>query len=171
MKKLIYLFFILFSLSGFSQLGVGVGFVSSKAKISGGNTSISSDAVSGFGLGLYTGIPISERVKLETGLNFAFAKVEGESSNSWGIPVTAKIYTGDSGFHLRAGLSYSASMEDVDTDVMKKGALGAGFGLGHDINDNFSVIANYATQLSDSSKIDGIKLKGSGFSVGLQYFF
>ena len=171
MKKLLYLFLILFSLNGFSQLGVSVGFASSKAKISGGNMSISSDAVSGFGLGLVAGIPISEKFKLETGLSFAFAKVDGESSNSWGIPLTAKIYTGDSGFHLRAGLGFSSTMEDVDTDLMKKGAFGAGFGLGHDINENFSIIASYSTQLSDSSKMDGIKLKGSGFGVSLQYFF
>ena len=88
--------------------------------------------------------------------------------------MTAKIYTGsDGGFHVRAGVGYSSSMEDVDTDIVKKGAFGGGLGLGYDISENFVIIAEYSTQLSNSAgpALDGIKLKGSGFGVGLQVFF
>ena len=174
MKKIIYILFIIVSFNGFSQLGLEVGFSSSKAKVSGGNVSVSTDALSGLGVGLVAGIPVSDRFKLETGLSFAFAKVDGESSTSWGIPLTAKIYTNpENGFHLRAGVGYSATTEDVDTSIVKKGAFLGGFGLGYDINEKFSVVAEYSTQLSNSagSSLDGIKIKSSGFGVSLQYFF
>ena len=175
MKKLIYLSFILFSLNGFSQFGIGIGYGSSKAKVSEGSASISGDAVSGLSLGLIAGIPISDAIKLETGLSFGFAKVDGESSKSWGIPLIAKFYTnGSDGFHIRGGVGYSATMEDVDTDVLKKGAFSAGLGLGYDISENFALTATYSSQISNSAGSywnDDVKIKGSGFGVGLQYFF
>jgi|MDSW01.1.fsa_nt_gb outer membrane autotransporter protein len=174
MKKTIYLLFLLVSFNGFSQFGLEVGFGSSKAKLAEGNVSISTDAYSGFTAGLVAEIPVSDSFKLETGLSFSFFKVDGENSNSWGIPLVGKFYTNpDDGFHIRAGLGYSSSMEDVDTDIVKKGAFGAGFGLGYDISDNFSIVGEYSTQLSNSAgdALDGVKIKGSGFGVGLQYFF
>ncbi len=176
MKKLFLLFTLfLFTFNSYSQLGISLGYGSSKAKISEGSASISGDAVSGLSLGLIYGIPISDAIKLETGLSFGFAKADGESSNSWGIPLTAKFYTnGSDGFHIRGGVGYSATMADVDTDIIKKGAFSAGFGLGYDISENFALTATYSSQISNSAGSywnDDVKIKGSGFGVGLQYFF
>jgi len=174
MKKIIYTFILLVSFVGFSQFGIEAGYTSSKAKLSGGNASVTTDAVSGFGVGLLYGIEVSDMFKLETGVKFGFATVDGESSNSWGIPLTGKVYLGDGGFHLRPGVSYSSTMEDIDTSLVKKGAFSGSIGLGYDISEKFVIMTHYATQLSNSAGPDlgdGIKLKGSGFAVGLQFFF
>jgi long-subunit fatty acid transport protein len=174
MKKLLLFTFLLCSLSGFSQFGLEVGFGSSKAKVSDGNVSVSSDSYSGVIAGLVYNFSMSEKVKLETGVSFSFFKVDGESSNGWGIPLVAKIYPkSDNGFHIRAGVGYGATLEDVDTTIVKKDAFSGGFGLGYDIDDNFTIVAEYSTQLSNSagSDLDDIEIKGSGFGVSLQYFF
>jgi len=163
---------------GGPSFGLNIGFGSSKAKVSDGNTSISTDSYSGVSTSLIVNIPLSSNLHLETGLGFSFLKVEGESSNSWGIPLTAKYYTNnETGFHLRGGLGYGASLEDIDTSIYKKDALSAGFGIGYDINLNFSIAAEYSTQLSNSisnsagPEYEGLTLKGSGFGVSLYYFF
>ena len=68
---------------------------------------------------------------------------------------------------------HGATLEDVDTTIVKKDAFSGGFGLGYDIDDNFTIVAEYSTQLSNSagSDLDDIEIKGSGFGVSLQYFF
>jgi long-subunit fatty acid transport protein len=179
MKNILAVALIIFSLSGFSQdVGLELGFGSFKAKATDGTLSESTDSYSGVTTGFVVNFILSKSLKLETGLGFAFRKYEGESDNSWGIPVIAKYYTNaSSGFHLRAGLGYSATLEDVDTTLVKKDALSAGFGFGYDIDDNFTIVAEYSTQLSNSlspnagAEYEGITVKGSGFGVSIQYFF
>ena len=175
MKKLILFVFFLSSLSGFSQLGLEVGFGSSKTKISEGNVSVSSDSYSVFAAGLVYNFSMSEQFKLETGISLSSVKVNGERSNGWGIPLVAKLYPKpENGLHIRAGVGYGATLEDVDTTVVKKGAFSAGFGLGYDIDDNFTLVAEYSTQLSNSAGSaynDVVTIKGSAFGVSLQYFF
>ena len=174
MKKLFLFIFLLSPLSGFSQFGLEVGFGSSKAKVSEGNVSVSSDAYSVFAAGLVYNFSMSEQFKLETGISLSSVKVNGERSNGWGIPLVAKLYPKpENGLHIRAGVGYGATLEDVDTTVVKKGAFSAGFGLGYDIDDKFTIVAEYSTQLSNSagSDLDGVEIKGSAFGVSLQYFF
>ena len=174
MKKILA-FLLALSINSYSQnIGLELGVGSSKAKVSDGTTSISSDTYSGFLAGLVIDFEYSKSLKLETGLSFGFLQVDGESSNSWGVPLTLKYYYNkESRFHLRTGIAYSSSLEDVDTSIVKKDALSAEFGLGYDINNNLSLVAGYSTQLSNSAgpQLDGLSVKGSSFGMGLQYFF
>jgi len=59
----------------------------------------------------------------------------------------------------------------LDTDIVKKSSFSGGIGLGIDLSDNFTLIASYATQLSNSSNIDGVKIKGNALGGSLLYKF
>ena len=63
------------------------------------------------------------------------------------------------------------SLVDIDTDLMKKTSFTGSIGLGIDLSENFTLIGSYGTQLSNSSNMNGIKIKGNAFGASLLYKF
>ena len=177
MKKLILLFaLLLFTFNSYSQFGIGVGYGSSKATVSGsalGGISISTDNISTYSLGIYNNSVLSDATSLEYGLSYGFATVDGGNSSSLGIPVSLKYYTGgeNSGFHLIGGVGIGMALGEVDTDVSKKTSFSGGLGLGFDLGSNVSASVSYSTQLNNTSNMDGITIKGRGVGIGLKYWF
>ena len=100
-------------------------------------------------------------------------KVEEESNNSIGVGLDLQYYPRgkDGNFFIQPGIGLGYSLVDIDTDFIKKTAFSGSIGLGIDLSENFTLIGSYATQLSDSSNIDGIKIKGSAFGASLLYKF
>lgn len=175
MKKLLFLFlFVSFCLTTNAQFGVSVGYSSGKAKISGGGESVTSGASGSFSLGLFYDSELSDNIDLLSSISFGIGeKVEGDSNNAIGLGLALQYYpTGkDNKFFIQPGIGFGYSLADIDTDIVKKSLLSGGIGLGIDLSDNFTLIASYATQLSNSSNIDGVKIKGNAIGASLLYKF
>ena len=173
MKKLFLLFTLfLFTFNSYSQLGISLGYGSSKAKISGsslGGLSLNSENVSSFSLGLLNNSSLSDATAIEYGVVVGFA----DGSNSLGIPLNLKYYTSgeQAGFHIIGGVGLGMALGDVDTETVKKTSFSGGLGLGFDLSSNISARVSYSTQLNNSSNIDGLTLKASGIGIGIQYWF
>ena len=172
MKKIILLLMV--PALSFGQFGASVGFSSGKAKASGVGISVDSDNTTAISIGLLYDAEISENLDLLPSIAFGIGeKVEGESNNAIGLGLALQYYVSgkDAGFFVGPGLGLSFSLADVDTDVVKKYAFSGGIGIGYDFTESITLVASYATQLSNSSNIDGVKLKTNAVGVELQFKF
>jgi len=173
MKKLILLSALVYSLVGYSQLGIKANYSSYDLKVSGGGESITT-TIDGFGIGADYGIEMGG-LNLMLGLDFDFIKdsEDGYTSNAtiFTPSAIARVPLGDK-FGLRGGLSLvSWSSDDIDFDGVKKSMLHLPLGLDINLSDNLSVIAQYSLALGDRLEEggDGIKLTDPNFKVGLRY--
>lgn len=175
MKKFLFTFlFVSFCLTANAQFGVSVGYASGKAKISSFGESVTSDASGSFSLGIFYDSELSDNIDLLSSISFGIGeKVEGDSNNAIGLGLGLQYYPSgkDSKFFIQPGIGFGYSLADLDTDIVKKSSFSGGIGLGIDLSDNFTLIASYATQLSNSSNIDGVKIKGNGLGGSLLYKF
>jgi len=171
MKKLFLLFLFTISVStlSYSQVGLTLGYASAKAKVSGGGVSVNSESVGAISLGLMYDMELSDNLDLQPSVGFGFG-VDTNSNNAMGLGVALQYYVSgrDSGFFVAPSLGFGLALEDVDTSLVKKTAFSGGIGLGFDISELITLVGGYSTQLSNSSNIDGIKIKGNAFGVGLQ---
>ena len=173
MRNLIFMIMIVPALS-FGQFGAHVGFSSAKAKISGGGVSVNTDNTTAVSFGLIYDAEISDNLDLLPSVSFAIGeKVEDEANNSIGLGLDLQYYVSgkDAGFFISPGLGLGISLVDVDTDVVKKSAFSGQIGVGYDFSDSVTLGVGYVTQLSNSSNIDGIKIRANGFGVELQVKF
>jgi len=171
MKKITLILFLLFSMSSYSQWGLTAGFSSGEAKVSSGNTSVTSD-YSGFGLGIVYEEVHSETLKFDTVLSYGSFDTEGTDDRSGQLSLgsTLKLYTNPgSGFHLRGGISTSLSLEEKVDDFSQIG-VGASIGLGLDITETFTLTAGISTTLTEqyTGSLD-IDTSSGAFGVGLIY--
>ena len=158
----------------FGQFGAQVGFSSAKAKVSGGGVSINSDNTTAVSFGLIYDAEISDNLDLLPYLSFAIGeKVGDEANNSIGLGLDLQYYVSgkDAGFFISPGLGLGISLADVDTDVVKKSAFSGQIGVGYDFTESVTLGVGYVTQLSNSSNIDGIKIRANGFGAQLQIKF
>jgi len=158
---------------GGDGFGLSANYNSTKAKIYGsflGGASVSSESVSGFGFGIFVQGSFSESLKIKTDIVYNTATNDGASSSSILVPGVLKFYTSTGGFNIQAGIMSAFSLEDIDTDIGKKSSISGALGLGYDA-DNFLMEARYYPQLTNSSNIEGMKIKGITLSFGLSYLF
>jgi len=173
MRNLFLLLLMIPALS-FAQFGVKVGFGSGKATISGGGLSQDTERTTATAIGLLYDAEISENLDLLPFITFGIGeKVGDEANNSIGVGLQLQYYVSgkDNGFFISPGLGLGTSLADVDTDVVTKTSFSGGLGVGYDITDNLTLGAGYAAQLNNSSKIDGIEIRGNSFSAEIQYKF
>jgi opacity protein-like surface antigen len=57
------------------------------------------------------------------------------------------------------------ALGDVYTENVKKSSFLTGLGIGYDLSSNVSARLTYATQLTNSSKVDGLILKAIGIGL------
>lgn len=158
----------------FGQFGASVGFSSSKAKVSDGVVSVNSDNTTALGFGLIYDAEISDNLDLLPSVTFAIGeKIGDEANNAIGLGLELQYYVSgkDAGFFISPGLGLAILLADVDTDFVKKSAFSGGIGVGYDFSDSVTLGVGYSTQLSNSSNIDGIKIRGNGFGAELQVKF
>ena len=153
--------------------GISAAYASAKAKVSGsllGGASVSSEAVSGYGFGIFVQGSFSESLKIKTDVLYNTFTNDGASASSISVPGVLKFYTSTGGLNIQAGIMSAFSLEDIDTDQAKKASISGALGLGYD-SDNFLVEVRYYPQLTNTSNVEGVTLKGNTLSFGISYLF
>ena len=186
MKKLILLLFI--PLVSFGQnIGLEVGYGLAQARVNSVHTNgfegaenhlitgLAGHNFSGINIAVVLNYPISESLKIETGLGYeifnakkttiiagAIDSYAGRNINSLWIPLNFNYYINNiTGLHLIGGINYSYNINksrkipfqlaDGNEDRLKASAISSLFGFGYDIDDNFTVGVRYSIQLSNSN--------------------
>ncbi|CAI8406307.1 MAG: Uncharacterised protein [Flavobacterium sp. SCGC AAA160-P02] len=173
MKKIILVIAIaLISFTANAQFGAAVSYGSVKAKVSTSvaGADVSADASTGaFSVGLFYELELSDSMDLLPGVGYSSA----DGGDAIGLGLDLQYYLGgrDSNFFVGPGVGFGFSLEDVDTDVVSKTSFSVGAGAGFDISDAFTIMAEYSTQLNNSSKVDGIKIKANYFGGTLMVKF
>lgn len=117
-------------------------------------------------------INMSESVDIQPTIGLGIGeKVEGETNNSIGIGVNFQIYFDKEirNFFIGPSLGMGFSLEDIDTDESSRGLLSGGIILGYDFSNEFTAMASFSTNLTNPSKISGVKINSSAFGISLQY--
>jgi hypothetical protein len=195
-KKLLLVTLVFLSLSGFSHdIGLELGFSTSKTKVYKdavfpdffGNSEILSSSFT-IKPAVIVSFKISESFKIETGIHCEF--FEKNRDFSWSVPLIGKFYTNSgfgfydkkgelktaSGFHLRLGIVYrNDEGRYVPSDLYSINVISLVLGIGFDINETLTIVADYSHQLSNSQSNsqtffdDSIKTNRLGISI--QFFF
>ena len=175
MKNLLFSAFLIAATYSYAQVGISAGYSSGKAKISGDGVSISSeDSTGAFSIGLFADLELDSSIDFQPYIAYGIGeKVEDESNTSIGFGGNFDLYPmgRENGLFFRGGVGVGISLMDVDTDLIKKSATSAVFGLGYDLSEKAAIILGYSTQLSDSSNISGVKIKATGIGAQLQVKF
>jgi opacity protein-like surface antigen len=152
--------------------------------------SISPKSIVGVQVGGFAEIMVAEKFAVQPELLFSTegAKVSSGGDSSTinlsyiNIPVMAKFYPAESfsieagpqiGFLMSAKEKSDGEKQDVKNSV-KSINFGVNFGAGYNFTDNLLVNLRYNLGLSDindDKDLEGLKVKGSVFSVALGYRF
>ena len=167
MKKFILLAIIgVITLDTYSQnFGVktGVDFATAKAKFDGLTLS---DNETGFYIGLFTKLSVSENFNIRPEANFISIK----DLNQIQIPVLAEIELSDK-FDILAGPSFGLLLNSEEGE--KSFNIGLNFGLSYNITEHFLIETRYVlgiSNLAEDNEFDA-SFKLSGFQVGIGYLF
>lgn len=174
MKKLLLtIALVSFCFSANAQFGASVGYGSGKATVDSEFGEITGDASGAFSIGLFYDAELSDNFDLLPSIALGIGeKVEDESNNSLAIGLGLQYYpTGkDGNFFIQPGVGLGFSLADEVEDISSTIFSGS-IGLGIDLSDNFTLIASYATSLSDPSDIEGISISSNSFGAALLYKF
>jgi len=167
---LLFLLLITVSSTGFAQFGLNAGYLSSTTKLSGDGGSITSDAISGFNIGLTYTLDLNETLMMRPELHFVSVSDEGESANGLLIPVPV-MYALSDAFSLQIGPAFGFSLEE-SVDDFSNFALSAVVGASYMLTDNVYGQLRYFPQLSNSYTGEGdLKVRNNTFSVSVGYNF
>lgn len=178
MKKLfLSIVLLLFCFTVNAQFGASFGYESSKAKVS-GDESFTTGYSGSLSIGLFYESDISNKLDLLSSFDFGIGeKVGDESNNTIAVGLDLQYYPAGKeyydGFFIQPGIGFGYSLRDMDDgrDAIVGIGLSGSIGLGFDLSEKLTVIGSYRINLSDSSNIDGITTKISGFGASLLYKF
>ena len=175
MKKLLLsIALVSFCFSANAQFGASVGYGSGKATVEvDGFDDITGDASGAFSIGLFYDAELSDNFDLLPSIAFGIGeKVEDESNNSLAIGLGLQYYpTGkDGNFFIQPGVGLGFSLAE-EVEGLSSSIFSGSIGLGIDLSDNFTLIASYATSLSDPSDVEGISVSSNSFGAALLYKF
>lgn len=175
MKKLLLLavglFFFAQSNAQSPYFGVTAGYLNAYDNMSQGGIDVSA-SYSGYYLGVFADVDLSESFMLQPGINFG--QVE-ETVSFLFIPFMVKYYIGGSGFNLQAGPQATINLEKVIDGYNRLGIDGS-FGAGYDITDEFILQARYSLELTNrvgsmQGVPDDLKSRVNSLTIGLGYRF
>lgn len=150
MKKTILftaLLFIILSINGQdNKFGVTAGYNSFIATVKFQGASVSNSA-SGFFVGAFMDISISEKFSIQPELLFSLVSTDGESGSMLLVPILGKYHLADK-FNFQFGPFLDYSLEE-DADGVKKLGIGLATGLAYEVNDNFSLFLRYSLGLNN----------------------
>ena len=174
MKKLLLtIALVSFCFSANAQFGASVGYGSGKATVDSEFGEITGDASGAFSIGLFYDAELSDNFDLLPSIAFGIGeKVEDESNNTLAIGLGLQYYpTGkDGNFFIQPGVGLGFSLAD-EVEGLSSSIFSGSIGLGIDLSDNFTLIASYATSLSDPSDVEGISISSNSFGAALLYKF
>ncbi len=147
------------------NIGIVGGYLNSTQNNIGGDASARS-VLSGFYLGAYADIALSESFELSPELDFAFL----DGSNFGYLVLKAKYYPVQN-LYIQAGPQLSYILEKVNNNFNKLG-VDMVMGLGYDITDKLHVQARYAPQLTKRNKItEAENIRFNWLQIGIGYKF
>lgn len=160
-----------------TNFGIKAGYstIAVKVKADGGGSA--SDNISGFFVGGFAEINVSEKFAIQPELVYASYSESGENSGVLLVPVLAK-YKPEEKLEIFAGPQFDYFTNEEDAEGLKRLGLGLALGAGYKVADNITLDARYSFGISDRIE-DGIdELEGfdvearfSYFQVGLAYTF
>lgn len=149
------------------NFGVTAGYLNMEAKVKGDGESIGVDD-SGFYVGGFARIPVSEVLDFQPGLQYA--SIDGDSFLL--IPLLLSYKVAEK-FNLNGGGQFDYVLEDAEG--MKKMGIGLAFGGSFDITPAVALEARYSLGLNNRLKDEwggnDITVKFNTFQVGLAYKF
>ncbi|MGB3776052.1 MAG: outer membrane beta-barrel protein [Leeuwenhoekiella sp.] len=158
------------------QFGLTAGFTNIDLKVKDGtNDDFSlSQAESGFYVGALLDIAIADNFNVQP--EVLYARVE--DANFIYIPVLAKLYIQESGFHVLAGPQANLFIDDVGEGINTFG-LDISFGAGYDITEHFFVDARYSFEVTnritnearDFAGANDASLRANTLNIGVGYKF
>jgi len=175
LKKLVFSAILLFGGSVlFAQkttsFGVTAGYtnISENVKANDGSNSFTvSDGESGFYVGGLMDIAVGDNFHVQPEALFALV----QDTKFLYIPVLAKFYIADSGFHVLAGPQANIVLEETfGTNAF---GLDLTFGAGYDINEHFFLDARYGLELTNrvNDAPNDAKVRYNTLNVGVGYRF
>ena len=174
MKKLLLtIALVSFCFSANAQFGASVGYGTANGTVDSEFGESDLEASGAFSIGLFYDAELSDNFDLLPSIALGIGeKVEDESNNSLAIGLGLQYYpTGkDGNFFIQPGVGLGFSLADEVEDISSTIFSGS-IGLGIDLSDNFTLIASYATSLSDPSDIEGISISSNSFGAALLYKF
>jgi len=156
--------------------GVKAGYTTTILKVTLDGDSASDD-VSGFYIGAFAEIGLSEKFSIQPEVQYATYSQDGASTGILLVPVLAK-YNPDDKFSLFAGPQFDYLINKEDSEGFKRLGFGLALGASYDIAEN--VILDIRYTLGLSNRLDGdledfeefdFKVKFNYFQVGLGYRF
>ena len=144
-------------------LRAGADFATAKAKFEGYNLS---ENETGFYIGAFTTLNISESFKLRPEVNY----ISIQDLDQIQVPILAEIGLADK-FNALAGPSFGFLLDSEEGS--KSFNFGLDFGLSYDITEQFLVEARYSLGLSNlfDDNYSDATLKLHGLFVGIGYMF
>lgn len=171
MKKLLLIAMMAFGLTVNAQetsFGITGGFSNMTQKVSVNGVSASVGA-SGFYVGLFADIKISEKFNIQPELAYNATFKDDESTNVITMPILAKYYVAEK-FSLLAGPMLDLIVDETGEEFNSFG-LGLAAGAGYDFTDNLFATARYSFGLTNRVDSDIVSTKMDYFQVGLGYRF
>ena len=158
-----------------ASFGIKAGYNSFIARASADGNSASA-STSGFYVGVFADIQISEKFNIQPELQYILISDDGENGNILNIPIMAKYKVAEK-FSLLAGPQLDYILDD-DSEGLKKLGIGLAAGLAVDISNKLFVDMRYSFGLSDrleNAEADfgtsDVKVKFNYLQVGLGYRF
>ncbi|WP_400080094.1 outer membrane beta-barrel protein [Winogradskyella sp. R77965] len=161
------------------QFGIRAGYSSFIAKVKVDGVS-GSDNISGFYIGVFTEIELSDKFNLQPELVFSNFSQDGESSSIFLVPVLAKLKVNNE-LSLYAGPQFDYLLNKEDSEGLKRFGLGLALGASYEISQEVFIDIRYSLGISD--RLDGdlvdfedfedfnIKAKLNYLQIGLGYRF
>ncbi len=160
------LFFFLKCLAQKTTFGVSGGLLNGGERFKQDNSSASS-ADTGFYVGAFSKIPISEKLAIQPEINYG-----NLNQSNFGF-VSARINYGIlPKFYLQAGPEVSHIFESLSNTLNKTG-INATFGFGYEVTNKFHLQARYSAELTNriqDNAIDGTS-RINWLFVGMGYSF
>lgn len=136
-----------------AKFGIKAGFSSIALNVNVEGTSVSENA-SGFYIGGFAEIFLSEKFNLQPELAYANYSEDGDSSDVLLIPIMLKYKANDE-FSLLAGPHFDYLLNEDDREGLKPFGFGLAIGASFDITENVIIDARYSFGLSD--RVDDIE--------------
>lgn len=157
-----------------TTFGARGGYSSLTLKVSADGGGSASEDVSGFYLGVFADIELSEKIELHPEINFGSYSEDGESSGVLLVPVLFK-YRANEEFSLLAGPQFDYLTNEEDAEGLKRLGFGFAIGASYDISDKVIIDARYSFGITD--RIDGdldgfdVEARFHYLNIGLGYRF
>ncbi|MGS2726386.1 porin family protein [Psychroserpens sp. BH13MA-6] len=149
--------------------GAKAGFSSTVLRINVDNITVSED-VSGFYVGVFGDLSISEAFGIHSELLYGSYSQDGESTDILFLPILAQFHVNDR-FHLMAGPQFDYLLDAEASEGLKRLGIGIGLGAAFDITEQLILDARYSFGLINRLNGDIAELNDTNVQAKFNYLF